>query len=84
MRSELSCPALVTALSSRLDQAVSIDNGVMHMMGLTNIPLIVLFGPTSSEKFAPKNKNTKILDSKKIYRTKDINSITIDEVYNLI
>ena len=56
----------------------------MHMMGLTNIPLIVLFGPTSSEKFAPKNKNTKILDSKKIYRTKDINSITIDEVYNLI
>jgi len=84
MKSELSCPALVTALSSRLDQAVSIDNGVMHMMGLTNIPLIVLFGPTSSEKFAPKNKNTKILDSKKIYRTKDINSITIDEVYNLI
>ena len=84
MRSELSCPALVTALSSRLDQAVSIDNGVMHMMGLTNIPLIVLFGPTNSEKFAPKNKNTKILDSKKIYRTKDINSITIDEVYNLI
>ena len=84
MKSELSCPALVTALSSRLDQAVSIDNGVMHMMGLTNIPLIVLFGPTNSEKFAPKNKNTKILDSKKIYRTKDINSITIDEVYNLI
>ena len=35
--SELSCPALVTALSSRLDQAVSIDNGVMHMMGLANI-----------------------------------------------
>jgi len=84
MKSELSCPALVTALSSRLDQAVSIDNGVMHMMGLANIPLIVLFGPTNSEKFAPKNKNTKILDSKKIYRTKDINSITIDEVYNLI
>ena len=32
-KSELSCPALVTALSSRLDQAVSIDNGVMHMIG---------------------------------------------------
>ena len=45
--SELSCPALVTALSSRLDQAVSIDNGVMHMMSLSNIPMIVLFGPTS-------------------------------------
>tara|TARA_Y200000002_G_scaffold351819_1_gene330106 strand:- start:735 stop:1688 length:954 start_codon:yes stop_codon:yes gene_type:complete len=82
--SELSCPALVTALSSRLDQAVSIDNGVMHMMALSNISMIVLFGPTNSEKFAPKNNFTKILDSKKIHRTKDINSITVDEVYDLI
>ena len=40
---DLSCPALVTALASRLDQAVSIDNGVMHMMALSNIPMIVLF-----------------------------------------
>ena len=82
--SELSCPALVTALSSRLDQAVSIDNGVMHMMGLANIPMIVLFGPTNSEKFAPKNNFTKILDSKKISKTKDIDTITVEEVYNLI
>ena len=82
--SELSCPALVTALSSRLDQAVSIDNGVMHMMSLANIPMIVLFGPTHSEKFAPKNNHTKILDSKKLYGTKDIESISVDEVYNLI
>ncbi len=82
--SELSCPALVTALSSRLDQAVSIDNGVMHMMSLADIPMIVLFGPTNSEKFAPKNNFTKILDSKKIHRTKDIESISVDEVYNLI
>ena len=82
--SNLSCPALVTALSSRLDQAVSIDNGIMHMMGLANIPMIVLFGPTNSEKFAPKNNYTKILDSKKIKNTSDINSISVDEVYDLI
>ena len=82
--SKLSCPALVTALSSRLDQAVSIDNGVMHMMGLANIPMIVLFGPTSSEKFAPKNNFIKILDSKNIHDTSDIESITVDEVYDLI
>jgi ADP-heptose:LPS heptosyltransferase len=81
---DLSCPALVTALASRLDQAVSIDNGVMHMMALSNIPMIVLFGPTSSEKFAPKNNFIKILDSKKIHNTKDIDSISVDEVYNLI
>ena len=84
LNSELSCPALVTALSSRLDLAVSIDNGVMHMMGLANIPMVVLFGPTNSDKFAPKNNYTKILDSKKLYGTKNIESISVDEVYNLI
>ena len=84
INSTLSCPALVTALSSRLDQAVSIDNGVMHMMGLADIPMIVLFGPTNSEKFAPKNNYIKILDSKKIYNTSDIEAITVDEVYDLI
>ena len=82
--SELSCPALVTALSSRLDQAVSIDNGVMHMIGLADIPMVVLFGPTNSDKFAPKNNFTKILDSKKIHNTSDIESITVDEVYEHI
>ncbi len=82
--SELACPALVTALASRLSTAVSIDNGIMHMMALANIPMIVLFGPTNSKKFAPKNKFTKILDSKIIHKTKDINSIDVDEVLSLI
>ena len=84
IESGISCPALVTALTSRLDQAITIDNGVMHMMGLAEIPMIVLFGPTNSKKFAPKNNYVKILDSKKIYNTSDINSISVDEVYDLI
>jgi len=84
IKSEMACPALVTALSSRLDTAISIDNGIMHMMSLADIPMIVLFGPTSSEKFAPKNKYTKILDSKLLHDTKDINSIAVDEVFSLI
>ena len=84
LNSDLSCPALVTALSSKLDLAITIDNGVMHMMSLTDTPMIVLFGPTNSKKFAPKNNLTKILDSKKIYKTHDINSITVEDVYNLI
>jgi len=82
--SNISCPALVTALASRLDQAVTIDNGVMHMMGLANIPLIVLFGPTDTKKFAPEGDNIKILDSKKIYNSKDINTISVRDVENLI
>ncbi len=84
LRSNLACPALVTALSARLETAVSIDNGIMHMMALANVPMIVLFGPTSSKKFAPKNKYTKILDSKKLYNSKDINRIEVDEVLSLI
>ena len=82
--SELSCPALVTALAARLELAITIDNGVMHMMGLSNVPMIVLFGPTDSEKFAPRVDNIKILDSKKIYKSKDINKITVHDVYKLI
>ena len=46
--------------------------------------MIILFGPTNSEKFAPKNNFIKIIDSKKIYNTADIESISVDEVYNLI
>ena len=84
INSKFACPALVTALSSRLDTAVSIDNGIMHMIGLANIPMIILFGPTNSEKFAPKNKFVKVLDSKIIHKTKDINSIEVDEVLSLI
>ena len=84
LESELTCPALVTALASRLDQAITIDNGVMHMMSLAEIPMIVLFGPTNSEKFAPKNNYVKILDSKKIHNTSNIDSISVEEVYDLI
>ena len=82
--SNISCPALVTALASRLNLAISIDNGVMHMMGLANIPMIVLFGPTNSEKFAPKINSIQILDSKTMYKSKDINSITMHDVFKLI
>ena len=84
INSKIACPALVTALASRLDTAVSIDNGIMHMIALANIPMIVLFGPTNSEKFAPNTKFVKILDSKKLYRTKDINAIEVDEVLSFI
>ena len=78
--SNLSCPALVTALSSRIERAISIDNGVMHMISLSRVPMIVLFGPTDSEKFAPSNDNVIILDTKKIYKTKNILKIKIGDI----
>ena len=42
----------------------------------------------SDKVFIKTNKSkynfTKILDSKKIYNSQDINSISVDDVYNLI
>ena len=80
IKSSKKCPALVTALATRLEKAITIDNGVMHMIGLANIPLIVLFGPTNSKKFAPKNKNVTIIDSKEIYKSNDISKIGVEDV----
>ena len=77
-------PPLITALATRLDKAISIDNGIMHMIGLANIPMIVLFGPTNSLKFAPKIKNIDILDSKLIYNSNDILKIKEEDILKLI
>ncbi len=76
----LESPALVTCLGTRLDLAITIDNGIMHMLGLSKVPLISLFGPTNSKKFAPKYKNSKILDSKRIYNSKDVSDISVEDV----
>ena len=78
--SELSCPALVTCLGKRLDFAISIDNGVMHMLSLAKVPMISLFGPTDSEKFAPQYENSIVLDSKELHNTKDVSAITVEDV----
>ena len=81
---EKSCPALVTALAQRLEKAISIDNGVMHMMSLAKIPMVILFGPTNPKKFAPNNNNIKIIDSNVNYNTDDLSKITVEEVLNNI
>ena len=80
LNSQISCPALVTTLASRLENLVTIDNGIMHMVNLANIPMITLFGPTNAEKFSPKRKGVITLSSKKIYGSKNISKITVDDV----
>ena len=80
LETDLSSSALVSCLGKRLDYAISIDNGVMHMLSLSKVPMIILFGPTDSEKFAPGYKEIIILDSKKIHKTSNISSISVEEV----
>ena len=83
-KSKICCPALVSALSKRLDLAISIDNGIMHMISLSKIPMIVLFGPTNSKKFAPNINNITIIDSKDFYKSNDITKIGVEEVLKFI
>ena len=78
----ISSPALVTALASRLERTITIDNGIMHMVALAGTPMTILFGPTNSKKFSPQRDNVKVLDSKEIYKSKDISKISIDDVFN--
>ena len=54
------------------------------MIGLADIPMLVLFGPTNSKKFSPKIKNIDILDSKIIYNSNEISNITEEDVLKLI
>jgi len=42
--------------------------------------MIVLFGPTNSEKFTPKYSGVKVLDSKHLYKSNDINLISVNDV----
>ena len=76
----LDSPALVTCLGSRMELVITIDNGIMHMLSLSKVPIISLFGPTDPIKFAPQYKNSKILDSKKIYNSKNVSDITVEDV----
>jgi len=76
----LDSPALVTCLAKRLELAITIDNGIMHMLSLSKVPIISLFGPTNAKKFAPKYKDSKILDSKKIYNSKNVSDISVEDV----
>ena len=84
LETTMSCPALITAMATRLEKAISIDNGIMHMIGLANIPMIVLFGPTNSEKFAPKIDSIEILDSKILNNSDDIETISEEDVLKFI
>jgi ADP-heptose:LPS heptosyltransferase len=80
--SEISSPPLVSALATRLEKTVTIDNGIMHMVSLAGTPMVTLFGPTNSEKFSPQRDNVTILDSKVLYNTNDISKISVEDVFN--
>ena len=50
------------------------------MLSLSKVPIISLFGPTNANKLAPQYKNSKVLDSKKLYNSKNVSDITVEDV----
>ena len=74
--SEVNNPCLTIMLGRRLDYSITIDNGVMHLLSLANVPMIAIFGPTCADKFAPKVDKIKILSSQKLFNSKNIDLIT--------
>ena len=49
----ISSPLFTIAVGARLNVGVANDSGTGHMLAAADIPLVSLFGPTASEKFAP-------------------------------
>lgn len=63
------------------DLGVSNDTGCGHLLATSNIPLITLFGPTSSRKFKPYSyKQNIVIDAKK----QKIENISVDDVLNAV
>ena len=60
-KTELKNPSLVIALADNMEFNITINNGVMHMLGLSNKKLFCFFDK-DSKKFKPLRKNVFIYD----------------------
>ena len=74
-------PSLVIALANKMNFNITIDNGVMHMLGLTDKKLFCFFNK-NSEKFKPVSKNAYIFDCK--LQNKQINILKSKEIIRFI
>lgn len=68
----------VGAVISKTNLYVSNDTGTMHVGAMVNAKVIGLFGPTNAFEWSPVNEQGTFIQSK----TKNINDITVEEVYN--
>ena len=80
-KKSLKNPSLVIALGKRMEFNITIDNGVMHMLGLSEKKLFCFFNK-DSEKFKPLSKNVFVYDCKK--QGKKINLLKSEEIIQFI
>jgi len=72
VHTSLKNPFLVIAMGKKLHSAISINNGIMHMLGLAGTKTAIFFDE-NSDKFRPLNSNkSKIYSSPKNKEMKDL------------
>ena len=76
-------PFLVIAIGQKLDSAISIDNGIMHMLGLAGTKTAIFFN-ISSNKFKPFNENKSRVYCSSENKTKKVEDLTSDDVINFV
>ena len=83
VKASLRNPFLVIAMGKKLHSAISINNGIMHMLGLAGTKTAVFFDE-NSDKFKPLNDNkSKIYCSSKS-NNKKIIDLTSEDIINFV
>ena len=67
-------PFLTMALAQRVSGAVANDSGNAHILAAAGVPLVVLFGPTSAEKFTPIGRHIDPI------KAQDVDAASIDHI----
>ena len=81
--SSLKNPLLIIAIGKKLYSAISIDNGIMHMLGLAGTKTVVFFNK-NSEKFRPMNQERVKIYSYYRNLTKKVEDLNSDEVISFV
>ena len=74
-------PALVVALGKKMNFIVTIDNGVMHMLALSNVKMFCFFSKNSN-KFKPIGNKINVYDCEK--KEDSINNLSHKKIINFI
>ena len=76
-------PLLVIAMARKLHSAISINNGVMHMLGLAGTKTAIFFDE-NSDKFKPLNCNKSKIYCYSKNNNKKIEDLTSEDVINFV
>lgn len=78
-------PLQTIEIAKKCKFGISNDTGCGHLLSITGIPIITIFGPTDHLKFSPiGNEKNVSISSLKLYKSKDISRIDTKFVKNKI